>query len=145
MMWLLTTECFTFAKCFNKLWSHFNQHFLTLFKLSLSIMHCTCYHLLHSLLIECEKHITQPLLVNVVPVMFIRKVTKYLRFVTSEVKEVYCSETLNLWYCWNFDCGSLHILTNSWCAQLTSFDPLIMALRKNTFTVSIFGRNASHS
>jgi len=111
---VLTWEAVTPAQGLSKFRAHFNQLILGLFKLLLPRNDCSIDHVLYPFLLHGVQNITDPLLIQVVPVVFIWKASHEQWLGTCKGKKVFNCETIYLWHCSNFHTWALNVLQSSW-------------------------------
>ena len=84
----LTTEALTVGKSLSELRPHIDVEMLGELYLDLSSFHTAINHVLNTLCIQSIEHITDPLLVNVDPITWIRQESKHVAFALGIFQEV---------------------------------------------------------
>ena len=142
---VLTSKACTSLECLNELRPHLNHLVLALLELLPPLIDGPVDHLLDGLSVLCVEHITDPFLVQVVPVLLIREELEQRLLLPRMVEEVLDCQPLDLRHRCDLDCRSFDVLNQLVTYMLTSLLPLVICLRKKMFTVSILGKYASHS
>ena len=107
---VLTTEALTVGKSLSELRPHVHVEMFAELYLDLSCFHTAIDHVLNALGIYGVEHITDPFLVNVDPVTWIRQIRKHIVSALGIFQEICDGEAFNLWDCCDLDVFSLDIL-----------------------------------